>query len=85
MAVPDDRENVTRELEENEAAFWAGIARIEAMLKVEHPELFDERGELRAELVTKELLWRTNGKRVLTDAEFLAAVGPIDKRRIDGP
>jgi len=41
------------ESDENLAACEAGLARIESRLRREHPELFDELGQLRADEVMR--------------------------------
>jgi hypothetical protein len=71
--------------DEDLAAYEAGLARLEARLKADHPELFDESGELRAELVTRLLTERAGGKTVLTGEEFSALIEPGFERRADAP
>jgi hypothetical protein len=66
--------------DEDLAAYEAGLARIEARLKKEHPELFDESGQIRSDEVSRILIERTGGKTELTLDEFLALVGGRDGR-----
>ena len=67
------------------AAYEAGLARIEARVRQEHPELFDESGQLRARDAIQYLLQHTGGKRTLTDDELLALAGRKLERRADAP
>jgi hypothetical protein len=71
----DARQRSASTVDDNYAAWEAGLARIEARLKREHPELFDEDGELRPDEVSRIFRERTNGKTSLTLSEFLDIVG----------
>jgi hypothetical protein len=66
--------------DEDLAAYEAGLARLEARLKKEHPELFDESGEINSAEVSRILIERAGGKTELTLDEFLALVGGRDGR-----
>ena len=70
-----ERKAMTSEAEEAAAAFEAGLAKIEARLRREHPELFDDSGRLRADEVSRLLIQRANGKTELTRAELLGLMG----------
>ena len=85
MSSPDRRQTASTEADENLAAYEAGLARLEARLKAEHPELFDEAGEIKSAEVTRLVLERTNGKSVLTGEEFSALIAPGFPRRADAP
>ena len=63
-----------------DAAFEAGLARLSAMLRSEHPELFDESGELRLDEALQLLARRADGKQVLSRAELLALTERRDGR-----
>ncbi len=71
------------EMSDNERAFWAGIERMKARLQREHPELFDESGELDGEKAMKVILQATGGKTELTGEEFTALTGGAYRRRAD--
>jgi hypothetical protein len=72
------------EMSENERAFWAGIERMKERLRREHPEVFDESGELDGEKAIKVILQATGGKTELTGEEFTAlTTGGAYKRRAD--
>jgi hypothetical protein len=85
MSSPGHQQTESDELADNLAAYEAGLARIEARLRREHPELFDESGQLRPDEVMRLLLERTNGKTVLTGEEFSALIEPGFKRPSDAP
>ena len=85
MSSPERRKTPSEEADENYAAYEAGLARIEARLRAEHPELFDESGQIRSGEVTRLLLERTGGKTVLTGEEFSALIAPGFPRRADAP
>ena len=72
MSIQGDPKNTTTDVDEDMAAFEAGLARIEADLRARHPELFDESGELRTREVMRILIERAGGKTELTKSEFLA-------------
>ena len=72
MSIQGDPKNTTTDVDEDMAAFEAGLARIEADLRARHPELFDESGELRTREVMRILTERAGGKTELTKSEFLA-------------
>ena len=71
------------EMTDNERAFWAGIERMRARLQREHPELFDESGELLTEKAMRVILKATGGKTELTGDELIALTGGIPRRRAD--
>jgi hypothetical protein len=71
------------EMSENERAFWAGIERMKARLRQEHPELFDESGELDNEKAMQVFMQATGGRTRLTGDEFIALTGGVDRRRAD--
>ena len=91
MSSPGERQVRGNDLDDdlatddNLAAYEAGLAGIEARLKREHPELFDEAGELRHDVVARLLDERLGGKTVLTGEEFSALIEPGFKRRTDAP
>lgn len=58
--------------DEDLAAYEAGLTRLEARLKQEHPELFDASGEIDAAEVSRILVERAGGKTELTRAELLS-------------
>jgi hypothetical protein len=62
-------------VDDNYAAWEAGLARIEARLKREHPELFDESGELNTVEVMRILRQHAGGKTVFSGTEFLELFG----------
>ena len=66
-----------------DAACEAGLSRLAASLRSEHPELFDESGELRLDEALSILARRANGKKVLTRAELLALTARSDGRQPD--
>ena len=68
-----------------DAAFEAGLAGLRAALRAEHPEFFDESGELRRDKVLRLLVRRANGKKVVSGSEFLALVGRGDAASTDAP
>jgi hypothetical protein len=72
MSTHREPHNAATELDDDMAAFEAGLARIEADLRARHPELFDESGELRTREVMRLLIERAGGKTELTKSEFLA-------------
>jgi hypothetical protein len=80
MSSPDRRPTARNEADDNLAAYEAGLARIEARLKTEHPELFDESGEIRSAEVSRIFIERAGGKTEFTLDEFLALVGGRDGR-----
>lgn len=71
------------EMTENERAFWAGIERMRARLQREHPELFDESGELLTEKAMKVIFQATGGKTELTGDELIALTDGTSRRRAD--
>jgi hypothetical protein len=71
------------EMSENERAFWVGIERMKVRLQREHPELFDESGELDREKAMKVFLQATGGKTDLTGKEFIALTSGAYRRRAD--
>lgn len=64
-----------------DAAFEAGLSRLAASLRSEHPEFFDESGRLRLDEALRALARRADGKTVLTRSELLAFAGQRDGRR----
>ena len=80
MSSPGRHQSPTDESDDDYAAWEAGLARIEARLRREHPELFDESGQLRREEVVRLLIERTNGKTTLTGDEFSELTGGRDRR-----
>jgi hypothetical protein len=83
--IPDHEQDDDLATDEQLAAYEAGLARIEARVRQEHPELFDEAGQLRAEDAVRYLLQRTGGRRVLTGEELLALAGRNRARLADAP
>jgi hypothetical protein len=84
--LPNNRIDDDLASDEDLAAYEAGLARIEARLKREHPELFDEDGEPRTEVIGRLLDERLGGKTILTGEEFSALIEPGLKRLLaDAP
>ena len=72
-------------VEQADAAFEAGLANLMASLRSEHPEFFEESGELRREDALRLLARRANGKKVLTSSELIALTGRRDGLSPDAP
>jgi hypothetical protein len=72
MSSPDRRRTARNEADDNLAAYEAGLARLEARLKAEHPELFDESGEIKSAEVSRIFIERAGGKTELTRTELLS-------------
>ncbi len=70
-------------VDEADAAFEAGLARLSATLRSDHPELFDDSGDLRLDEALRLLARRADGKRVLSRAELLALNERSDGRPPD--
>jgi hypothetical protein len=92
MSSPGQRQPSNREhddelaSDEQRAAYEAGLARIEARVRREHPELFDEHGEPRAEMIGRLLDERLGGESTLTGEEFPALIEPGLRRLLaDAP
>jgi hypothetical protein len=77
--IPDNDMDDDLASDEDVAAYEAGLARIEARLKREHPELFDESGELNTAEVMRVLRQHAGGKTTFTDSEFLDLFGWPDR------
>jgi hypothetical protein len=71
----DARQGTVSSVDDGYAAWEAGLARIEARLKREHPELFDESGQLNTVEVMRILREHAGGKTVFTRDEFLELFG----------
>jgi hypothetical protein len=70
---------------EADAAFEAGLERLETKLRAAHPELFDESGALCLEAALRLLARQVNGKEVLSRSELLALTGARSRRIPDAP
>ena len=83
MSIQDEPQRTATEVDDDMAAWEAGLARIEADLRARHPEFFDESGKLIPGKVSQLLRERSGGKTELTKSEFLAIVGGTRPRRSD--
>jgi hypothetical protein len=83
MSAAGEPTRPVHEAEEAEAAFEVGLAKLEARLRLSHPELFDEAGRLCPDKATRLLVQQTGGEREITGAELLALAGRTDRRRDD--
>ena len=75
MSTHRESQEPPTDVDEDMAAWEAGLARIEADLRARHPEFFDESGNLIPGKVSQVLIERAGGKTELTWSEYLAIVG----------
>jgi hypothetical protein len=82
-AYDEEAPSPSKNVEQADAAFQAGLSPLVAKLRSEHPELFDESGELRLDEALRLLARRVDGKKVLSRAELLALSGQTGVRAPD--
>jgi hypothetical protein len=82
---PEETAAWRRSIEEADAAMEPGQRKFEEQLRSERPELFDESGALRTDVLRRAMVQRAAQQKKKAREELAALIRRRDRRPVDAP